>query len=129
MTIVPQPFGRPKICTLPAGLVRQLQRGQFDSPAQKENLENMSGIAYFVVSQGLEGAAASRLLVVSSVDQLGAEMLTCAVNGYSVVFWGAWRISDMEKLGDESKVSFEIVKSLDALVKGSGRDDVVYVLC
>lgn len=79
-----------------------------------------TSLAYLVVIQGREGSLRSKLLILSSVQDVGAEMFYHAANGWSAVFSGAILQSDLKRLGGlsvlkQSSIRLEKVSRVDEL--------------
>lgn len=86
--------------SIPKCVVSPCLRNTNSGPAGHDKPSATSpSLAYLVVIQGREGALRSKLLILSSVQDVGSEMFYHAANGWSAVFSGAILRSDLKKLG------------------------------
>ena len=59
------------------------------------------GVAFFIVVEGVEGAALSKLVVREDIQQVATQAFLEAANGYSVVFSGLLRRDSLSRLGSQ----------------------------
>ncbi|KAL8838914.1 MAG: hypothetical protein Q9170_001951 [Blastenia crenularia] len=109
------PAGIPKVC-ISRALEDSSRSGRYGKSETSQ--QPTEPLHYLLIVQGKNASERSKVVVERSLHEVATSMLHEAMNGYSVVFTGALRRSDMNKLFSRKKTtnfSFKIMPDVATL--------------